>query len=90
MTTTKRLPRVGDHIRIQRDETAHPPHGTWRRWRNRTGTVVTINRDRDNPTRTEYGVAFGATRPRAGREGSVVSSDSPVWFLAHELTVESR
>jgi hypothetical protein len=86
-TTARRLPRVGDQVRVQRDETTHPPHGTWRRWRDRTGTVLTINRDRERPTNTEYGVVFGATRERPGRDGSVTSSDSPVWFLGHELAV---
>ena len=73
-TTLRRLPRVGDRVRIERDEAMHPSRGTWRQWRGRTGTVVAINTDR-RPVATEYGVTFG-TRERAD-----------AWFLRHELTV---
>jgi hypothetical protein len=85
--TTRRLPRVGDRIRIERDETAYPSRGTWPGWRGRTGTVAVINRDRQRPLATEYGVVFGATRQRADRDGAVDYSESPAWFLGYELTV---
>jgi len=48
---------------------------------------VTINRDRVRPVATEYGVVFGATRPRADRDGALDYSEAPVWFLGRELRV---
>jgi ribosomal protein L21E len=77
MTTTdtlRRLPRVGDRVRIERNEATHPTRGTWRQWRGRTGTVVAINSDR-RPIATEYGVAFGT------------GQRTDAWFLRHELAV---
>lgn len=85
--TLHRLPRVGDRVRIERDETAHPSQGTWRRWRGRSATVVVVNVDHKRPVATEYGVVFGGTRPRPDRDGAVDYNEAPVWFLRHELTV---
>jgi len=42
-TVTARPPRVGDRVRIERDETRYPPRGTWPRFRGRRGTVVATN-----------------------------------------------
>ncbi|MBP2370689.1 hypothetical protein [Pseudonocardia parietis] len=86
MTTTRarRLPQVGDVVRIERDAVEHPSRGTWPSWHGRIGTVVVVNADR-RPDRTEYGVTFGTVRARADRDGAPASSDPPVWFLAVEL-----
>ena len=87
LDTIRRLPRVGDRIRVQRDEIIHRPRGTWPRWRGRVGTVVVVNRDRKRPGATEYGVVFGATRARSDGRGELNYSEAPVWFLGHELAV---
>jgi hypothetical protein len=78
-------PRVGDRVRIQRDETLYPAKGTWPQFRGRTGTVVEINRDRAGagPDRTEYGVEFGKVRKPKGN-GSISSGHS-VWFKDYEM-----
>lgn len=81
-TTLRRLPRVGDRVRIERSA---PSRGTWPRWQGRTGTVGVINRDSKRPAATEYGVVFGATRQRADRDGGIAYSESPTWFLGSEL-----
>jgi hypothetical protein len=81
------LPRVGDRVRIERDETRYPTKGTWPQFRGKTGTIVAINVDRKHPHLTEYGVAFGKTRQRAGRpDGSLIGDGIVTWFKAHELT----
>jgi hypothetical protein len=77
-------PRVGDAVKITRDETRYPSKGTWPQYRDRTGTVVEVNHDR-RPHLTEYGVVFGKTRTRAN--GSIRGSDVVTWFKVHELRV---
>jgi hypothetical protein len=81
-------PKVGDVVRIERDETRFPSRGSWPQFRGRTGTVVEVNRDRNNALRTEFGVVFGSVTQRRDRPGApVYANDSVVWFMAHELTV---
>ena len=63
--------KVGDRVRIARDETRYPSRGTWPQFRRRTGTIIEVNTDRNHPHLTEYGVAFGKVTPRTdGRGGS--------------------
>ena len=80
-----RAHRVGDHVRIERDETRYRPKGTWPRFRGRVGTVVEINRDRRRPDRTEYGVVFTKTRPRPDRPGQLAHGGVVTWFKGYEL-----
>lgn len=78
-------PRVGERVRIERDETRYPLRGTWPQFRGRAGTVVAINADRERPHLTEYGVVFGATRRRPN--GSLAGSGTvTTWFKVHEIT----
>jgi hypothetical protein len=68
--------RVGDRVRIERDEICYPSKGTWTQFRGRTGTVVEVNLG-------EYGVVFGEVRkPRSN--GSIAMADA-VWFQPHEI-----
>jgi hypothetical protein len=76
---------VGDRVRIERDETRYPSQGTWPQFRNRTSTVVEINRDHKHPHLTEYGVVFGKTRRRP--DGSLHGDDVTTWFKVYELRV---
>jgi hypothetical protein len=72
--------RVGQQVRIQRDETRYPSKGSWPRFRGRIGTIVEINGD-------EYGVVFTAVTPRTGRRGSFdYDSTSVAWFKGYEIT----
>jgi hypothetical protein len=73
-------PRVGDRVRIERDEKLWPPRGSWKQYRGREGIVVQVNR-----TDKEWGVVFGATRSRP--DGSLHGSDQVSWFKLHELRV---
>jgi hypothetical protein len=76
--------RVGDLVRIERDETRYPSKGTWPRFRGKTGTIVEINVD-------EYGVCFGKVIPRKSRPGSFDWDSADVaWFQPYELSVISR
>jgi hypothetical protein len=74
--------RVGDRVRIERDETRWPPRGSWHRYRGKTGTVVQINQSAG-----EYGVVFGSER----RASALTPSGKPQghhgvsWFLPHEI-----
>jgi hypothetical protein len=79
--------RVGQVVRVERDETRYPSRGTWPRYRGRVGTVIRINTaDR------KIGVTFEAVDPArvadpAQRRGIVNLS----WFGPHELVhLESR
>lgn len=62
-------PRVGERVRIERDETRYPLRGTWPQFRGRAGTVVAINADRERPHLTEYGVALGWVPARTDGRG---------------------
>jgi hypothetical protein len=65
---------VGDRVKVERDERLYPSKGTWQRYRDKTGTVVSINK-----AVGEYGVAWTA-KSDLGRQ-------SPnAWFKLHELT----
>ncbi|MCB0942705.1 MAG: hypothetical protein KDB72_20980 [Mycobacterium sp.] len=75
--------RVGDRVRIERDETRYPSKGTWPSYRGKAGTVVTINADAVRPHLTEYGIAFGTIRARA--DGSLYGG-MVTWFRRHELS----
>lgn len=74
--------RVGDRVRIERDETRWPSQGSWPQYRGRVGTIVKIN-----PGVGEYGVVFGPKR----RASLLTPSGKPQgyhrvsWFLSHEL-----
>jgi len=77
-------PKVGDRVRIERDETRYPSKGTWPQFRGKVGTVVEINRDRKRPHLTEYGTVFGAKRQRPN--GSLHGSEVITWFKCYEMT----
>jgi hypothetical protein len=74
--------RVGDRVRIGRDETRWPSQGSWPRYRGKVGTIVQIN-----PRAGEYGVVLGTER----RASALTPSGRPQghhgvsWFLPHEL-----
>lgn len=76
----KRNPRKGDRVLVERDEERWPSRGSWRQFRGREGTVLTVNR-----TDHEYAVSFVKVRERP--DGSLAGPDSATWFLAHELTI---
>jgi hypothetical protein len=78
--TRQRKPRRGDRVRVERDEERWPPKGSWRTYRGREGTVVTVNR-----TDREYGVSFVKVRDRG--DGSLAGPDAPTWFAEHELVL---
>lgn len=80
-------PRVGDRVRISRDETRYPSKGTWPQFRGKTGTVVEINVDRKRPHLTEWGVVFGMVKRRTdGRGAFNWSGDEPItWFKEYEI-----
>lgn len=67
-------PKVGDRVAVERDETAHPPRGTWRWYHGKTGTVTEVNRAGRGAT--EYGVSFTKSR------------GTDAWFKNYELTVK--
>lgn len=71
--------KVGDRVRIQRDEKKYPPKGTWFAFRGRTGTLVAINRSGGG--RWEYGVVF-TNHPKRFADGGW---KHPTWFKAYEL-----
>lgn len=88
-----RHPRKGDRVLVERDEFLYPGKGTWSRFRGRTGTVVSVNRDsglyrlenkvriyrrRPDSALNEYGVSF----IRTGNKAAV-----DAWFRLYELTV---
>lgn len=77
--------KVGDAVRVERDEDLYPSRGTWPRYRNRPGFVVQLNHDAD-----EIGVVLTLTRPRwrtdPGHEGDLAyDSDQVSWFRPYEL-----
>lgn len=89
------MPKAGDKVRIQRDETLYPPKGTWGQFRNKTGRVVSINRGR---TTQVVGRPPGMSKqePAFLREVKIEteygvsftkSSDIGAWFRAYELKV---
>jgi hypothetical protein len=80
--------KVGDAVRVERDETLYPSRGTWPRYRNRPGFVVMVNREGGPSGEPEYGVILTTTRPpwRQDAPGQL-SYDSGLvnWFRPHEL-----
>lgn len=81
-------PKVGDVVRVERDESRYPSRGTWPQFRGRVGTVVEVNRDSKRPHLTEYGVVFEQVAEREDRPGNYVySSFSVTWFKIYELTI---
>jgi hypothetical protein len=78
MAETETVIEIGSTVLIERDEKRYPSRGSWPRYSDRLGTVVTINN-----LDAEYGVAFGniRTRPDGSIHGNEVS-----WFRLHELT----
>ena len=58
-------PRVGNRVRIERDETIYPAKGTWPQFRGCTGIVVEINLG-------ESGVVFSKASPREDRPGALI------------------
>jgi hypothetical protein len=77
-----RAPRVGDRVRVGRDEGKYPSKGTWPQFRGRTGTVVGVNADRKRPHLTGWGVSFRAPFKRP--DGSLGSHDI-TWFKDYEM-----
>jgi hypothetical protein len=80
--------KVGDRVRIERDETRWPAKGTWYELRGKVGTMIEINWDRKRPHLTEYGVVFGAIR--AMPNGGIRAADGrdvTTWFHPWELSV---
>jgi hypothetical protein len=77
---------IGQRVRVERDETLHPPRGTWPKYRGRTGTVVAINM-----RAREIGVLLGAVRAGMlmrrpdGRGYTGYAGDEVTWFEPHEL-----
>jgi hypothetical protein len=82
-----RVIKVGDKVRIERDETRHPSRGTWPQFRGKTGTVVEINRAGRGPT--EYGVCFTKVSPGGPRSKRAFTWDqaSVAWFKRHEIVL---
>lgn len=76
--------KVGDRVRIERDETRYPSKGTWPQFRRRSGTVVEVNADGQRPHLTEYGVSFGTVRTRP--DGSLHGDDIVTWFKSYEMS----
>lgn len=75
--------KPGDAVRVERDEKAYPPQGSWRLFRNRPGFVVMVNEEAG-----EYGVVLTTTRPpwRSDRPGELsYDSEMVSWFQPHEL-----
>ncbi len=77
--------RVGDKVRIERDEIRRPSGGTWSQFRGRIGTVVEISRDRNYPHLTEFGIVFNNPRLRVDRPGLYDSSGPVTWFKIYEI-----
>jgi hypothetical protein len=71
--------RVGDVVKVQRDEIRYPPRGTWPRFKGRVGIVVTA----DNYG--EVGVSF-----KAGAEKWRQRMHADAWFGPHELVAATR
>ncbi len=82
-----RAPRTGDRVRIERDDSLYPSHGTWPQFRGRVGTVVEINRDRRRPHSTEYGVVFTRVCKRTDGRGGFRHDGDVSWFKAYELSL---
>jgi hypothetical protein len=70
--------RIGDIVKVERNEVRYPSRGTWPRYRGRIGTVVHSNQQ------GEIGVAFKATWRGENNELKWQGSDT-TWFLPHEL-----
>ncbi len=71
-------PKVGDRVRVERDETIYPSKGTWPKFRGKTGTIVEVNLG-------EYGVVF--TKVRKPRSNGSIAMAEAVWFQPHEVRV---
>jgi hypothetical protein len=71
--------KVGDHLRIERDETRYPSKGTWPSFRGTTGTIVEFNLG-------EVGVCFTKVTPRTdGRGNFRYDTKSVAWFQPYEV-----
>lgn len=88
--------KVGDHVRIERDEVLHPSKGTWPRHRGQTGFICVINKGGgafiNDEWTDEFGVVLTTTRPRwrqdEGHEGELsYDSDAIKWFRDFEMRV---
>jgi hypothetical protein len=66
--------KVGDIVKVARDEKRYPPRGTWPQFRGKVGTVVTADNE------GEVGVSWA---PRARKWGSRMKADA--WFMPYEL-----
>jgi hypothetical protein len=66
---------VGDRVRVERNETRWRRTGSWRRYKGRTGTVVSLN-----TSDGEIGVSWLPSAPARSRK-----TDAESWFLPHEL-----
>jgi hypothetical protein len=67
-----RVIKVGDKVRIERDETRHPSRGTWPQFRGKTGTVVEIRSAPEGP---------------AGKRAFTWDQASVAWFKRHEIVL---
>jgi hypothetical protein len=79
--------KIGDRVRIHRDETRYPSKGTWPQFRGRVGTIVEINGDRERPHLTEYAVVFGKVSPAGGsaKRTNRWDANGVAWFQAYEI-----
>jgi hypothetical protein len=82
--------KVGDAVRISRDENIYAPKGTWSRHRSKPGFVVVVSPGAGPHGATEYGVILTTTHPQwrkePGREHELnYDSDAVLWFAPHEL-----
>jgi hypothetical protein len=67
--------KIGDVVKVERDERLYPSRGTWPKYRGRIGTVVTALQQ------GEVGVSW---KPHAATYGAKMGADA--WFHPHELT----
>lgn len=85
--------RVGDKVRVERDEQLYPSKGTWSQFAGKTGIVASVNRGR---TETVIGRPVGMSKklPAFPREVKIETeygvsftrgNHVDAWFQAHEL-----
>lgn len=74
--------KVGDTVRIERDEKKYPSIGSWPKYRKKPGIVVILNEEDE-----EVGVEVGAVLPRirSDERGLQYSHEQVAWFKPHEL-----
>jgi len=74
--------KIGDRVRVERDEKEYPARGTWADYRGKTGTVVIASQF------GEVGVAFKAVKMDPTAPGGMVRQGSDTtFFLPHELVL---